>query len=121
MTMMPWPRDPFHRLLAINGLSGAALGVAFALGIYWLDIGGIQRLISNDSGGLIAVVLMTAGFVITCASLAMGSAIMLMPRDDRDDPPRGGLRQESQPLVAQLAPVRVRQTGMRQTGMGSSR
>lgn len=116
MTMMPWPRDPIFRLLAINGLSGAALGVAFAIGIYWLDIGGIQRLVENDSGGMIALVLMTAGFVITCASLAMGSAIMMMPRDDKDDPPHGGLRQESQPLAAQLAPVRVRHTAT-----GSSR
>ena len=90
MTLPRGPRDPIHRLLAINGLLGAAVGIGFAIGIYWLDVGHIQRLVANDSGGSVAMILMTAGFVVTCASLAMGSAIMMMPRDDDKDPPQGG-------------------------------
>lgn len=114
MTSPHWPHDPIHRLLAINGLGGAAIGIAFAAGIYFFDVGQMQRLVANDSGGVIALVLMTAGFVITCASLAMGSAIMLMPRDDDQDPPPpgGGLKQHAQPALA-----RVR----RQTATGPSR
>ncbi|MGL4323365.1 MAG: hypothetical protein ACRCTD_04930 [Beijerinckiaceae bacterium] len=119
MTLPRGPHDPIHRLLAINGLLGGAVGVGFAIGIYWLDVGHIQRLVANDSGGSIAMVLMTAGFVVTCASLAMGSAIMMMPRDDDKDPPQGGLRQETQPLVPQLVPARAR--ARRYTATGSSR
>lgn len=112
MKRMRGPRDPIHRLLAINGLSGALLGMGFAGGVYWLDVGHIQRLVANDAGGMIAVALMTAGFVITCASLAMGSAIMLLPRETPESPPQNGLRQHQQPaLVRAVAPRRYTATG----------
>ena len=56
----------------------------------WLDVGGIRTLVSSDgSGGWVAIVLLGFGFSVTFGSLAMGSAVFMLPRgDDVDDPPR---------------------------------
>ncbi|MGL5733727.1 MAG: hypothetical protein ACRCYS_02580 [Beijerinckiaceae bacterium] len=109
------PKDPVHRLLAVNLASGVAIGLGATFGVYSLNVGGIQQLVAQDSSGWIALLLMAVGFVVTCGSLAMGSAVMLMPRDERKTPPPGGIPQH---VVLALAPVRIRQTA---TGSSRSR
>jgi hypothetical protein len=100
------PSDKVHRILLINALSGAVLGLLVTALIIALDVGGLRGLVLRDQGGLVPVLLLAGGFIVTCSSLLMGSAIMTMRGDDRDDDDRsggGGGRHEWQP-----APVRVR-------------
>ena len=92
---------PLFRLLTVNGIAGAALGILFVLAILALDIGGIRTLLVATGDWAIALPLLTMGSVVTFASVAMGGAIMLIPTDDRGPPVGPGLR------VNELVPVRV--------------
>ncbi len=102
------PADKLHRTLLINALSGALLGLIVVSLLLLFDIAGLRRLAIQDDAGLVPVLLLCGGFVITCSSLLMGTAIMTMHRDDRDDDDHrgGGGRLE-------LARVRVRARGRR--------
>jgi hypothetical protein len=83
------PSNRLFRVLAINGLLGALLGVAFVAGLIALDTAGLRRLILGDPEGHFALLLLTLGFVVTCSSVMMGSAIM-QHRVTDDDRPMGG-------------------------------
>jgi hypothetical protein len=96
------PKDRLFRLLAVNGILGAFLGAVFVAGLIALDTAGLRRLILGDPQGLVALALLLAGFVVTCASVMMGSAVMRAFSTKDDRPPRGGLRQET-PLGLELA------------------
>ncbi len=98
------PRQPLFRLLLINGLAGAALGVLFVLGILVMDIAGIRTLLAAPANGDRAGA-SHHGSVTTFASVAMGGAIMLMPKpsDHGPDDHGGG--------HGGLVPVRVRRAG----------
>lgn len=79
---------PFLRFLLGHCLVGAGLGMAAALGIVWLDVGGIGTMVAGGARqGWIAVALLCFGFVVTFGSLAMGSAIFMLglPERERDD------------------------------------
>lgn len=95
------PRDPLHRLILINVLSGAAIGVIFVLGLLWADAYGLRGLMLRDSDGFLALLLLCGGCIVTGASVVTGTAIMMNRSDDDDD--RGG-----GPGVHELRPVRVR-------------
>lgn len=86
------PRQPLFRLLAINGLAGALLGILFVIGILALDVAGIFTLLVNTGEWVIGLALLTVGSITTFASVAMGGAIMLMPktRESETDGPKGG-------------------------------
>jgi hypothetical protein len=81
--------NPLFRLLAVNAASGALLGVGFVGCLLALDTANLRRLIAADPEGLVALALLTLGFVITCSSVMMGSAIMRSRKDDGDDDRRG--------------------------------
>jgi hypothetical protein len=88
------------RFLAGHCALGVTAGLATAGLLLWLDIGGIGGLVAGDGADRwIAVGLLGFGFAITFGSLAMGSALFLLPRDDEsdDEPPL---------LPADQAPVR---------------
>jgi hypothetical protein len=70
------------RLLAVNAGLGAVVGCGAAGGLLLTDAGGLATLFaqSNGSTQMAAAALLFGGFAITFASLAMGSAIMLLPR-----------------------------------------
>lgn len=70
------------RLLAINAGIGAAIGMGAAGGLLLTDAGGLATLFaqSGDATQMAATALLFGGFAITFASLAMGSAVMLLPR-----------------------------------------
>jgi hypothetical protein len=78
------PRDPLLRILAINALSGLALGLLVTAALLALDTAKLRTLILADADALAPLALLAGGFVVTCASVMMGSAIMLMPGDGGD-------------------------------------
>ena len=95
------PQHPLARLLVVNGLAGAGLGVLFVIAILAFDIAGIRTLLANGGEWVIGLALLTVGSVTTFASVAMGGAIMLM-RNPSDHGPGG-------PGGGRLAPVRVQE------------
>ncbi|WP_181702574.1 hypothetical protein [Chthonobacter albigriseus] len=82
-------RQPLLRLLALNGLAGATAGVVVVTGLLGFDVGGIGRLVAASDNPALPIGMMTFGFIITLASVAMGTAIMRIGSDD-DDQPAGG-------------------------------
>ncbi len=106
----PRDRDPLFTLLAINGIAGALLGVLFAAGAIWLDIGHLRRLLSFSTDGIIAVGLLTAGSIITFGSVVMGGAIMMLGRKDRDNDDDHG-HGATLPAIPALAAVSARRAG----------
>lgn len=86
----PHDRDPLFALLAVNGIAGALLGLAFVAGAVWLDIGHLRRLVDFSSDGIIALLMLSAGSIITFGSVAMGSAVMMLGRKDKDDDENDG-------------------------------
>ena len=95
-------RDPLHRLLVVNLLSGALIGVLFVTGLLWTDAYDLRTLMMRDSDGMIALLALCAGCIITSASVVAGSAIMMNRNSDDDDDHRGG------PGIHELVPVKVR-------------
>lgn len=89
------PRHPLFRLLVINGLGGAALGLLFVAGVLALDVAGIRSLLASTGEWVIGLSLLSIGSITTFASVAMGGAIMLLPRDP-DDHDSG--RREGEPV-----------------------
>lgn len=94
------PRDPLLRLILVNTLSGAVIGVIFVAGLLWADAYGLRGLLLRDSDGLLALILLCGGCIVTGASVVTGTAIMMNRSDDDDD--RGG-----GPGIHELKPVRV--------------
>ncbi len=95
-------RDPLNRLLLINLLSGALIGLIFVGGLLAVDAYGLRGLMMRDADGLLAFVLLCGGFIVTAASVVAGSAVMMHKGgagDDDDDHHGGGRR---------LEPVKVR-------------
>jgi hypothetical protein len=86
------PKDRMLRLLAINALTGAALGVGVVAAILAFDIAQLRRLIATDPAGIVALAMLTVGFVVTCASVMMGSAVMLTAHQEREGPGGGKLQ-----------------------------
>jgi hypothetical protein len=84
------PSNPLFRLLAIHGVAGAVLGVFFVLGVLVLDVAGIHSLLSRTGEWVVGLLLLTMGSITTFASVSMGGAIMMMPKDVKPpDPPAG--------------------------------
>ncbi len=106
---MLMPRDPLHRLLAVNALLGALMGLAFVAALFWLNIAGLGRLLGNDSHPALAAGVVALGFVVTFASVMMATAVMMQSgnNDSGDD---DGHRPRLEPA---LVPVRVRRGARR--------
>jgi hypothetical protein len=101
-TMKPLTGRDFRRLMLINGLAGAGLGLAFTAGVLALDLAGLRSLLSNTRDWFVPVGMLAVGSVITFASVAMGGAIMLLARPEtggRGRPPRLPLVPAMLPLV----------------------
>jgi hypothetical protein len=78
------PRHDFRliRFLARHALTGAmvALGVVYL--IVKLDLFGLGSLVESSRHGWLALLLLFAGLAATFASLAMGTAVFLLPKDE---------------------------------------
>ena len=86
----------------MNLLSGALIGVLFVVGLLWTDAYGLRSLMMRDSEGMIALLALCGGCIITSASVVAGSAIMMNRKSDDDDDHRGGSG------IRELVPVKVR-------------
>lgn len=69
------------RMLWINGLAGGLIGVGFVIGAVLLDVGRLGSLLRVSDDAPMALALLIMGSIVTFASVAMGGAIMLIPRE----------------------------------------
>ncbi len=104
--------EPLLRLLAVNWLIGAGVAAALAAVVLITDTAHLRSLMFASNEPWIALILLFFGFLVTMCSVAMGTAIMMLPRDDDDDDKHGGsklevlkLPQITPPMTP--APVRV--------------
>jgi len=91
------------RMIVINWIGGAVIGALTAAALLWLDIAGIGSLVSRTSNAAAAIALLFGGFALTFASLVAGTAIMLIPKEDKPRDPPGG----HGAVTGELAPARV--------------
>jgi hypothetical protein len=97
------------RLVLVNALLGAVLGLAFALALLMLNSQGLGRLLLGSDAGLLAFALLASGFMVTFGSVAAGTAVMQIGRDDRRAGPRGdGGPGPRGRFARNLAPIPVR-------------
>ncbi|MER2606318.1 MAG: hypothetical protein ABTQ29_10830 [Siculibacillus sp.] len=104
--------QPLLRLLAVNWLIGAAVGAVLTILVLVTDTARLRTLMFASSEPWIPMLLLFFGFLVTMCSVAMGTAVMLLPKDDDDDGPGGGSKLEvlKMPSFAPPptpAPVRV--------------
>jgi hypothetical protein len=69
------PAMPLLRLLAINCAAGIAIAVLALAGLLVLNEQ-LRNLIFSDHSPAVALALLGGGFIVTFASVVMGSAIM---------------------------------------------
>lgn len=98
----PPGRDPLVRMLIVNWIMGACMGVAFAAVLLAADIAGMRSLIMGTDLAVPALALLFGGFAITFGGVIAATAVMLMRDDDDSD---GGHGFHLRPA---LAHVRVR-------------
>ena len=72
---------PLLVFLARNCLAGVAAGWLLLAGLLYLDVARLGQLIAGSEDWLLALLLAGAGFGLTFGSLAMGTAIFLLPKD----------------------------------------
>jgi hypothetical protein len=82
--------EPLLRLLAVNWLIGAGVAAALAAVVLITDTARLRTLMFASSEPWIGIVLLFFGFLVTMCSVAMGTAVMMLPKDDDDDGPGGG-------------------------------
>ena len=100
----PPGRDPLVRMMIVNWVVGACMGVAFALVLLVADVGGMRSLIMGADMAAPALALLFGGFAITFGAVIAATAIMLLPDDDDD---RDGGRGARHDQALALIPVRV--------------
>lgn len=71
----------FLLFLARNAAAGIAVGWLLLAAILWFDVAGIGTLLWTTDAPLLTVLLAAGGFGVTFGSLAMGTAIFLLPRE----------------------------------------
>ncbi len=72
---------PDHvRFLARHCLVGVATGWCLLGTLIWLDVARLGELLLHSEDRLLTLVLAAAGFGVTFGSLAMGTAIFLLPK-----------------------------------------
>jgi hypothetical protein len=70
------------RFLATHALIGVGVGCLAALGLLLSDAGGLRTLMIESNSIVAGSALLFGGFALTFGSLAMASAVMLLPRRD---------------------------------------
>lgn len=119
----PRPRNPLFALLLGNLIGGAALGLLFVAGAIALDLGHLRKLITFSADGAMALFLLSVGSIVTFASVAMGSAIMMVGAPQGGDPDAGKGRRFPLALVPRYAragaPRRRRAEDLRAQGFES--
>ncbi len=72
------------RFLGINMAIGTGAGWAFLAALLWFDIGGLGTLVLAASDKYLAIAMMMIAIMITWGSLAMGTALFIIPKDPRN-------------------------------------
>lgn len=67
--------------LARNAALGILVGWLLLAGIVALDVGGIRSLLARSEEAWLWLLLAAGGFAVTFGSLAMATAIFLLPKD----------------------------------------
>jgi len=67
---------------ARNCLVGVATGWVLLASLFYFDVGRLGELLAGSENWFLTLVLAGAGFGVTFGSLAMGTAIFLLPKDD---------------------------------------
>ncbi|MFO1067820.1 MAG: hypothetical protein U1E14_04770 [Geminicoccaceae bacterium] len=67
--------------LARHAAMGVAVGWLILYGLIRMDVGRIGELLAGSEDALLWLVLAGAGFAVTFGSLAMATAIFLLPRE----------------------------------------
>lgn len=82
---------------------GFAISAAFVAGLLYFNVGGLWRLISNDSAGLIAVVMLWISNGIVFAGVQFGIRVMMMAEGNQK--PGGGarIRAFAEPALVRVA------------------
>jgi len=70
------------RFLAQHALTGVMAALVVVYLIVKLDLFGLGTLVASSRHGWTALLLLFAGLAATFASLAMGTAIFLLPKDE---------------------------------------
>lgn len=89
------------KLYLVSVAAGFVLSAVFVSMLVGFDIAGLGRLVLGSSSGWIAGAMLWVANGIIFAGAQFGIAVMRLA-EDRDDTPRGGLRQHLMPV-----PVRV--------------
>lgn len=76
------------RFLALHAGFGALIGIGVAGLLLWLDVAGLGTLFVGERAQVAITLLFFGSFALTFAAAAMGTAVMLLPKDE-DDFPRG--------------------------------
>jgi hypothetical protein len=72
---------PEHiRFLARHCLLGVVAGWCLLGALIWLDVARLGELLFRSEDRLLTLVLAGAGFAVTFGSLAMGTAVFLLPK-----------------------------------------
>jgi len=84
MTWFDHDSARFPRLLRFLGLHaaiGGGVGAALAVALIASNVGGLLDLLWASDAVVIGSAMLVVGFVLTFSSAAMGTAIMMLPRD----------------------------------------
>lgn len=76
---------PSLRWLLQHMIIGVAIGWTALAAILLRDVGGVGTLVRESPVGPIALVMLAIFFAITFGSAGMGFAVMLQPRERKDD------------------------------------
>lgn len=113
-------QDPLIRLLAVNWLIGAGVATALVAFVLITDTAHLRSLMFASGEPWIPLMLLFFGFLVTMCSVAMATAIMLLPGSDDDDRgPGGGTPLEVSSLPGfppRLQPIPVRAETSRRPG-----
>ncbi len=82
--------EPLIRLVAINGVAGICVAMLVMGGIFLTNIGNLRVLVSNAEDPVLPVLMLAFALIITLGSVVIGSAIMLLGRQNRNDGSPGG-------------------------------
>ncbi len=76
------PRDTrLLVFLAKNAAIGVIVGWMLLGALLWFDVARLGELLLASEHGLLTLLLAMAGFAVTFGSLAMGTAVFLLPRE----------------------------------------
>lgn len=97
------------RFVLGHALIGVLGGVAFALALVWLNLGGLRELVLASDVGFLALSIMLVFFGITFGSVQVGMALMLKRDwdDDEHAPPRKTAPHGANAIMVAVARSRV--------------